>query len=192
MLTSAQIRQRADASCFSKSFYRVDVTLNYITSSLALFTDYDNKDSTIYESCSSLNNLIQKIIPPFQRDNNQWNMDMKRKFVENVLSGFVCDILLFRVGDKYSNAKILDGLQRLTALGDFFSGKVSVFDNTTMEEIEKSNILKAARLGIKVYDFKDEVEAIKFYIDMNENITHSPSDIAKAKKYALDKFGVKI
>ena len=36
---------------------------------------------------------------------------------------------------------------------------------------------------IKLYDFDTENEAIEFYIDMNENITHQPKDIEKARKF---------
>ena len=40
---------------------------------------------------------------------------------------------------------------------------------------------------ISLNDFKNEKEMVQFYIDMNENITHSNEDIDKAKKYAEGK-----
>jgi hypothetical protein len=45
-------------------------------------------------------------------------------------------------------------------------------------------------LGIRIYDFKNMEEAVRFYIDMNENITHSAADITKAKEWAKANLGV--
>ena len=38
---------------------------------------------------------------------------------------------------------------------------------------------------IRVYTFEAWEEVGKFYIDMNENITHSSQDIQKAKEWFL-------
>ena len=51
------------------------------------------------------------------------------------------------------------------------------------EEFEKSINTHIHNLKLRIYNFKSEEEMINFYININENITHSPQDIKKAKDY---------
>lgn len=38
-------------------------------------------------------------------------------------------------------------------------------------------------MPVRIYNFRSEVEAVDFYIEMNDGITHSPEDIEKARRY---------
>jgi len=43
---------------------------------------------------------------------------------------------------------------------------------------------------VKIHPFSSEAEAVKFYIEINENITHSADDILKAKRYLTTLQGI--
>jgi rubrerythrin len=38
-----------------------------------------------------------------------------------------------------------------------------------------------SKIAFTVFNFDTEADAIQFYLEMNENITHSPEDISKAR-----------
>ena len=76
------------------------------------------------------------------------------------------------------DSKIIDGLQRTTAIMDFISGKIKPFGYNYLELKKDRNLRRFNdRLTIAIYDFDSWGEVGKFYIDMNENITHSKKDI---------------
>ena len=126
---------------------------------------------------------IPKYIPPYQRSNDKWTMEMKVKFIENVLRGVKTNIIICSYGDN-EDAIILDGQQRLTAIKEFLTNKFPILDGKYFYKDIKEEVKRlAVTIGFYALNAKDEEEAVKFYIDMNENITHSKEDIIKAKKY---------
>ena len=125
---------------------------------------------------------IQKYIPPFQRSNDKWTRDMQIKFVENVLKGVTSTIILCEV-DGGENAVILDGQQRLTALKAFLCNEFPILGKFYYKDIEEEIKMVSANIRYRVIVAKDKAEMVQFYIDMNENITHSKEDIDKAKRY---------
>jgi len=125
---------------------------------------------------------IQKYIPPFQRTNDKWTRDMQIKFIENILKGVTSTIILCEV-EGNENAIILDGQQRLTALKAFLCNEFPILGKFYYKDIKEEIKMVSANIYYRVIVAKDKAEMIQFYIDMNENITHSKEDIDKAKRY---------
>lgn len=153
----------------------------------AFLSDYNTKtlDFLKENEFATANKIVEMMTPLFQRDNGKWSVDKKIKFAEAVLSGLRSKIIMFSLNrDSMTDCMILDGLQRCTAWADFIEGKFPVWGDVYFEDIKKSNkIFMNVRLSMLVYEFKNERAAVKFYIDMNEGVTHSPEDIEKARKY---------
>ena len=124
-------------------------------------------------------------IPKFQRDNNKWTKKMKISYVENIIKGCKSQpIMLYSIGGNLTDSMILDGLQRTTAIYDFIVGNITVFGDYSYKELCDSKIVNiGVTIPIRVYTFNNEADVVKFYIEMNENITHSAKDIDKARKY---------
>lgn len=177
-LTSNDIKAIIKNSAFSKNSYQVDIHLLKFIDGLMLFiNDKSHKDiSEIFNA-----------VPVFQRDNDKWTESMQVSFIENILKGCKSTIMLYEVMPNdgmplYDKCFILDGLQRLTAIHDFTKGKIKAFGKTYRELCDARIITWNNRtIGVRIYSFNSEADAIKFYIEMNENITHSASDIQKAK-----------
>ena len=128
-----------------------------------------------------LDEWLNKATPLFQRANNKWTEEMQISFIQNLLKGYATTILFFRIGD--SDIQLIDGLQRTTAIFKFLKGDFKVFNDFDILSLKKDIKKFRHRIGIKIYTFKDIKEAVEFYIEMNENITHSKEDILKAKNY---------
>ncbi|MED6316557.1 MAG: DUF262 domain-containing protein [Pseudomonadota bacterium] len=132
---------------------------------------------------------IFKAVPAFQRDNDKWTLAMKQSFIKNVIMGYRTTVLLYEIESSESRwnllneCKIIDGLQRISAIYEFMTGEFTVFGKD-YDALVRENILhvSAAPIGIKIYIFKSEKEAIEFYISINENISHSKDDIDRARQ----------
>lgn len=177
-MTHVELLEITSKSSFRKSsgggvtiFLR---TLEKLISSISLYTDYcDDEDF-------SVERFFEKAIPGFQRDNNKWTLQMQQKFVENVLKGFKTEIKLFRM-DEEEDSQVIDGLQRLTAIVDFMQNKFTIFGTFYYKDLNFSEF--GASIIVSIFKFNDWQEVANFYIDMNENITHSAEDIEKAKNW---------
>ena len=167
------------SSPFNRDYRKVDLPVKNFFTSLASYTHPDEERETITPD------RIFEAVPDFQRENNKWSQPMQIKFVENVLKGFIAQITIFSVGKNSYHFQILDGLQRITALYAFMTGEFKVFGYTFQELCEMRVISVCDCISVRLYDFDNKNDAINFYIDMNENITHSPQDIEKAKKYLV-------
>ncbi|HFU74987.1 MAG TPA: DUF262 domain-containing protein [Arcobacter sp.] len=184
-------------SSFNRNNYCVNIdTANFIGSML-LHTWYDKfeeRDDSYHKNCddAELNKQwIDRVTPGFQRDNKKWNGKMKRKFIENILQGVKVEIMFFRMNE-HDDAQIIDGLQRTTAILDFFTGKVKPFGFSYAELKDYLSAFVTHNLSIKIYTFDEWEEVGRFYIDMNENITHSTSDIQKAKEWFLNEHNIEL
>lgn len=173
--TINEVIETIDKSAFNRNYDKVDLPLLTIFHSLALYTHLDQEITP---------DQIFEAVPDFQRDNTAWSQEMQVKFIENILKGCSTQLILFKIGTSYENPyQILDGLQRLTAIHAFVTGKITVFGGFTFDELRKGNVIKYTHMiSVRMYHFKEKNEAIRFYIEMNENITHSPQDIDKAKQ----------
>lgn len=133
-----------------------------------------------------LDDWLALITPQFQRANTKWTREMQVNFVENVISGYRGEILMYCIDDDdlpTSNAYLLDGLQRLTAWVSFMKGEFKVFGQFYFDQINSRQYLRRTDITIKFYNFESEKEACEFYIQMNKNITHSPQDLEVAYDY---------
>lgn len=173
-----EIREKIYNSPFNRNRYRVTIQLKRAINSMMNYTHMDGSELDLH--------CIFEAVPKFQRDNDKWNTKMQSGFIENIIMGFKTDILLYEIGDKgYIDCMILDGLQRITAIYKFLENDLLVFGKTHDELID-GGILRGfsdGYINLNVFTFANEREAVQYYIDINENITHSSDDIIRAKDY---------
>lgn len=172
-------------SAFNRSSYQVDVRLSGLFRGLSMYTHgYDN-DFVLGENPAR----FTECIPPFQRNNDKWSEDMQVKFIENIIKGLRTTLMFYEVVPNdgmplMCSCMILDGLQRLTALYRFVTGEINAFGYSHDELFANKTYRMALQtMKIQIYTFSTEIEAVEFYIDINENMTHSKEDIAKAREY---------
>ncbi|AUR84317.1 protein of unknown function DUF262 [Vibrio phage 1.054.O._10N.261.52.A1] len=174
-----KLRSNTRASAFNRQGYRVSFEVGGFYRTLRFYSEVSTEG---VEDCD----LIKSITPEFQRNNDKWSKERKIKFVENVLSGYPSEITLFTVGnDLMDDCGILDGQQRLTAIQDWFDGRFPIYGDiyySQMSHIRRVPFIDC-RLSLVIHNFKSTKEAVRFYIDINEGITHSNEDIEKAKNY---------
>ena len=168
-------------SVFNKNYYSVDIGLKGFIRNIMRYTNYELSDNITEKDYHKLFDAI----PKFQRDNNKWTKKMKISYVENIIKGCKSQpIMLYSIGSNLTDSMILDGLQRTTAIYDFIVGNITVFGDYSYKELCDSKIVHiGVTIPIRVYTFNNEAEVVKFYIEMNENITHSAKDIDKAREY---------
>lgn len=185
-MTIDEIRNHIRYNVFNKQFYSVSLTINRAIAGMFMYTGVDGKDLPTMDMGDST--PIEKIfdaVPDFQRNNNKWSEEMQIGFIENVLCGYKTEIMLFEIGDTcLSRCQIIDGLQRITAFYRFLSGEIKAFGKS-YEELKEVGLCGRMKglLTLRVYSFDSKNDAIDFYIGMNKNITHSPSDIDKALSF---------
>lgn len=106
--------------------------------------------------------------------------------MENLISGCPTTVQLFSIksdiDSELGNCSILDGLQRSTAISAFQENKYPIFGDIYFSDISRKRI-RNMRLKLSIYTFQDEIEAVEFYIQMNEGITHSEKDMLSAYEY---------
>ena len=107
------------------------------------------------------------------------------------MMGAKTEILLFQMEEE-ADSQIIDGLQRTTAILEFYKGKIKPFGYSYNELKPYLSKFANYSLMIRVYTFETWEEVGKFYIDMNENITHSKEDIQKAKDWFLNEKGINL
>lgn len=137
----------------------------------------------VISSCKEQIHEPENYIPIFQRDNDKWTKSMQKKFIENIVVGCSTSISLYTVSkNEFPKWLILDGLQRLTAISLFIQDELKIFNGLVYSDI-KNQVSDGGVLEFKRYRFNSEIEAVEFYIAINENITHSKKDIQRAKDY---------
>jgi hypothetical protein len=183
-------------SSFSRANYQVDTDMSDLLSSLLMFLDrpsqrlFDNKEISVAKAVE----IIFSRVPVFQRNNDKWTQEMQASYAHNLLKGFRgAPLCFYTIGNHgKTNCFILDGLQRLTAMLRFMitqdldiplpDGSVIVAKDFLASE-EGIIHVRGMYLPIRIYEFANEIEAVEFYIEMNENISHSSEDIQRAKDY---------
>lgn len=179
MISLKKLRENTKRSAFNRQGYRVTCEVGHIHRNLRFYSeDYTEKVADL--------DLVAAMTPEFQRDNDKWDLSRKIKFVENIMSGYPTDIILFTVNnDIMSDCGILDGQQRLTAINDWFSGKFPIYGDIFYSELQhlRRAPFTDCRLSFVIHNFSTIQDAVNFYIDINEGITHSSEDIVRARKY---------
>jgi len=184
-------------SSFNRRSYSVNIDFSDFIDSLLLHTWRDKlpdarKLGNSYEINRKFNKeWLKKVTPEFQRDNDKWSKSMKVKFIENLLAGVKTELMFFRLNNS-EDAQIIDGLQRTTAILDFFNGEIKPFGYSYDELKNDLNKFPCHNLMLKIYTFKKWEDVGSFYISMNENITHSKKDIQKAKDWFLAEHNILI
>ena len=182
------LKEKIWCSDFNKTNYEICLDVSYLKRDLIYWSlCADDKASglakTLSEKYSSYD-VLNKITPEFQRNNDKWTKEMQIKFVENIVLGSTSIIMLGSLTGEKSECVLLDGLQRLTAIFAFTNKEFKIFNEYEYnEEFEKLINTHIQNLKLRIYNFKTEKEMVHFYINMNENITHSKEDIQKAKDY---------
>jgi Protein of unknown function DUF262 len=184
-----ELVKKARSSSFCKLNYSVNIDLDCFVDSMLLHT-YCNKNNPLDSVSVSNKEWVQRVTPAFQRANDKWSKEMKLKFIENLLSGAKTELMFFRF-DETEDAQIIDGLQRTTAILDFIDGRIKPF-GYSYDELGKAVKMFRSTIIIKIYTFDDWKSVGSFYIDMNENITHSKKDIQKAKDWFLAEHNIEL
>ncbi len=148
---------------------------------------YNDRVKELHEKSQLLpHQIISEMTPEFQRDNTAWTQAMQRKYVENILCGCKSEIQLYDIkhrGSELGDSLILDGLQRLSAICAYQSGEFSIFDGIKWADISTGGIFPRINLILQIFTFDTDVEACRFYIQMNKGITHSESDLETAYEF---------
>jgi hypothetical protein len=181
-------------SAFNKNSYRVNISLDCFASQFLQFVEhYNHKQEQLIPLFLDI-----KYVPSFQRDNDKWSDIMQIKFIENIIKGASSSLKLFSISGNDDSEFILDGLQRITAIQRFLNSDFKIFKDDfsngfSYDEIISLPDLKPLKiqlsiisnLSIERFEFDSINDVINYYIEMNENITHSPDDILKAKKLLI-------
>lgn len=180
------IKEKITGSYFNRHPHTGDVSLlNELKRHLKRLTNPDTKLLDI-----SSKEILKNATPGFQRDNNKWSKKMATKYVENILMGYHDTITLYSLKEHGSavytgDAYILDGLQRTTALLKAIDGKILPF-GFTWDTLCKAGVgTFHIKISLHRYDYDNLEDVGRFYVHMNENITHSKKDIKKAKDWFL-------
>lgn len=171
-------------SCFNKQGEWFNVQFDQIANSIQNVSKKLTNNNVINHDNLSL------IVPKFQRICSAWTKDMQVKFVENLIKGCKTNITFYSIAEKgenfLENNMILDGQHRMMALLLFINNRLKIFGGLTFKDISNSPVFfrKTSALTFTVLTFDTELEAIQYYIDINENMTHSKKDIERAQRAA--------
>ena len=82
----------------------------------------------------SFEDVLERIVPKFQRDNDKWSKEMQIKFVENIILGVNTTIILGTLSNEKSECVLIDGLQRVSAIFSFMNKEFKVFEGFEYNE----------------------------------------------------------
>lgn len=198
-----QLKKNIKSSVYNKSKYRVDQEIQGVFYTMQRYSANHQAipepkfiDDDVMPEDASSNYLFDRgLVPQFQRNNDKWTSQMKSSFVENLIKGHRSDVMMYTTKDRYAengygSLAILDGLQRLSALCDFVGGKIKAF-GYSFQELTDARILNwSTTYGVSIYTFSNDIDAAVYYIQMNQNITHSASDIDRAKSYVENNLAI--
>ena len=182
------LKERIWNSDFNKTNYEISLDFASLKEDLIRWSlSTNDKASNLAKKLSlelSFEDVLERIVPKFQRDNNKWSREMQIKFIENIILGVNTTIILGTLSNEKSECVLIDGLQRVSAIFSFMNKEFKVFEGFEYnEDFENKISTFIHNLKLKIFNFKNEKEMVNFYINMNENITHSKEDIQKAKDY---------
>ena len=186
-------------SPFNLSPYRVDISLHHFFKNISMYTHgeehlFEGSNNGTGFTLDQEPKRIFECVPAFQRDNDKWTEEMQVSFILNLLSGCPTVLMFYEVAKSVdtreqdlTSCKLIDGLQRLTAIYRFLTNEIKVL-GYTYQELTDNRVMVLNRITVKIsnYAFQSEIEAVQFYISMNENISHSKEDIGKARAYLAE------
>lgn len=183
-----RLKEIVEQSAFYRSpNYSVNVSFKDLFKPIGGLLSYNNRvqEQAEQESLTPFQ-IIAALTPEFQRANTKWTQEMQKGFVENLLCGYETKIQLYDVvgrGGELDDSLILDGLQRLSAIASFHHGTFAVFDELRWNDLKTGGIFPRLNLILNIYQFESDVEACRFYIQMNKGITHTESDLETAYEF---------
>lgn len=117
--------------------------------------------------------LMNLNLPPWQRP-EVWSESQKRRFIEGIFLGLGCGLYLVNGADWDAGGNpmpmsgwLIDGQQRISALRDFLSGDLVVFNDVRFPELSASEKLRFKRRPFPCFelDFTDSEDALKELYD---------------------------
>lgn len=140
------------------------------------------------------------LAPDFQRG-HVWTPEQRIAFLEGILRGTVGDsqrLIQFNAphwdsdvteGDLPEEIQIIDGLQRLSTVRQFMSGKLKAFglhmDDFNGSSFSLRRSVYALRFAIHSFTWRSDL--LQYYLDINTGGTvHSESEIARVTQLLVD------
>jgi hypothetical protein len=131
--------------------------------------------------------------PDFQRG-HVWTHDQQLHYIENVLRGVVSSsgfVIQFNCpnwdlsdyeGDLPRGFQCVDGLQRLTAVGEFLAGNVRPF-GFCPDDLDGSSFKSKYHFRFAIHNFTRRVDLLQHYLDLNAGGTpHAPEEIERVRQ----------
>lgn len=130
--------------------------------------------------------------PDFQRG-HVWSLEQQKLFVENMLRRIIDQsglTLRFNCPSWRENRAVdsdlpdqlvcLDGLQRLSSIRDFISGKFGVC-GVQFDELPLA--IKRTPINIQIFDFQYRKDVLKFYLDINGGgVAHTEIELNRVRE----------
>lgn len=113
--------------------------------------------------------LLGLVLPAWQRP-EVWTVEQKRRFVEGVFLGLGCGYYVTNGLDFLADGTsapmsgwLLDGQQRISALRDFLSGELTVFEDVTYASLPKPKAMRFLRTPFPCFEleYTDDEAALK-------------------------------
>lgn len=154
------------------------------------FRDIPQVSSASYQAnipWDSIQKFIEKhgfdMNPKFQRG-FVWGDENKSRYVEHCLKGGVSgkDIYFNHPGwmrGWKGDGTVVDGKQRISAVLDFLNDKIPAF-KTFYSEFE-DRLPMTRDFLVHVNDLPNELDVLRWYIDLNAGVPHQRQDIQKVK-----------
>lgn len=176
-------------SPFKKQGHTTNVNLVNALKEIKFYNEIIINDEITAVADEINSNTFKLFVASFQRESNNWSIAMQQKFIENIIMGCKTEITLYTTINKNTNegCLILDGQHRVLSILNFINGDIKPFGYSYKTLLE-NDVIHPRRLGtitLNILKFDNHNDAIKFYISINENITHNAEDIDKAKKYII-------
>jgi len=169
------VRNRFDL--FPHSKYEVDVALTHLEQWIADQNEYGEDCGLVLE-------------PDYQRG-HVWDLQKRREYIEYILCGGEVARTLYFACDKedYLRAqwRLVDGLQRLTSVREFFALKFGVFCDADHPSGHYANAIADVQcmhysLHIKVVALKSRADELRLYLAINTKGTpHSEEELERVR-----------
>lgn len=184
LLTDEETEENGLVKKFPKKFSELHCTRNTMS-----FAEIDLM--TIYRMADYIQgrNSNPSMIPAFQRP-SVWTVEQKDSLIKSILRGLPTGTYYINRSDNSELDDLLfDGQQRFTAVQEFLDGSFPV--TIEGEEFYWYNLpprqlsqVENHLVQIVFTEFDTEDELVKFYIEMNENLSpHSKEEIQIASDY---------
>jgi len=129
-----------------------------------------------------------KTNPDFQRG-HVWTVEQQARYMEYVLRGGRSATVIYfnkpswnlRATTGYDDFVLVDGLQRITTIINYFKNKVPIFDGRYARDFEDEP-RDHRGLRFNVNDLQSRAEVLDWYIGLNAGgVVHSVEEIARVR-----------